>query len=300
MLMLQTVSELKEKLFSLAALRAGTCASVMARRLATRDGLLELALALDSVGFAYCRQGFDWINAAEWERMEYALQISLGLRRPITGVQALADLCRDITSETIDWNADSSEVGPFDFLNTLDPREMRALFTDQPTAEIAMISVYRDAEAMGAIFDQLEPARRREVILQISRAEKLPREAVRNVAHSFAEKLRRRHADLCTLSTLPDSIASETEVMTEAIIEIAVTHDSELNLAMETLLHNESQLSDETFIRYFESEAPEIVGEIRKALSSPFPATQAHEALWALGNGERNALDEEEYEYSSN
>lgn len=295
-----TIHDLRDRILAAATDHHRSCARVVQRLLAVPEGERKIAIAFHAIGFEYARQMFDGIRENVWENLERKISTdaSLTSKRAQTA-DVLLELFRLIQAEVLESEVDRTnfhhshlhgerdEDNIFSFLNDKNCDAIHLLANEDPT-EIALISVIWTPNEMMQLIDRcLSTERRRRVILQLSRLDRLPETVLRESAQHFAIKLRQRLIPTVTPKAPPEvdaplAIEPLINARNPEIDALIASVDLEFENAIQNYLKSSSPEISVVIGQLNESqELREKVENSREFLAKRLPAQYASEKATA-------------------
>jgi hypothetical protein len=164
--------------------------------LGSRDGTFKLAIACDAIGFEYAKQVFDRLSPGQWHAMDAALRERASEAASAPVARVLLEVYTVLLGETMTYDhSRGNDEDPFHFLQKIAEEELTSLLRNESPSRIAFISLYWNPDEMNRVFNALPAAVRRQVVLQISRLQRLPEDAIQQVAQCFAATLQQKRKD---------------------------------------------------------------------------------------------------------
>ena len=180
-----TTYDLKDKILGLLVNHPQSSAEAIQRILRAPQGYQKLKRLCCCLGPEYSRQVLDFVPQQQWETI-------IRTKATIEKDYALKSIYDELKSERSAPAPLSSEADLFQFAKNLDNSAFVRCFENALPHQIALIATFWSPTEMRQILSRLPSDQAKQVILHISRIERVPFEEVQALASAFAQELRTR------------------------------------------------------------------------------------------------------------
>jgi flagellar motor switch protein FliG len=222
-------------------------------------GLKQVALTFDTIGFEYANQIFESLHKEQWDYLETVFYTCPETYTQEQIERTLQEVYQQLLSEVMTrqkMSESNSDADPFLFLRSISDETLKNLISQFHSVKVALISAYWHEHEMARILKLLESEKRREVILQINRLQKLPEEFGLQAATSFAKEL--EHTLYPQAEVLPPPFKSK-----EASSSVKPSQ-AEINAAIQRITARASQKEELELLKFIQQESPELKRQFEK------------------------------------
>ncbi|MFZ9595113.1 MAG: hypothetical protein ACO3A2_03455 [Bdellovibrionia bacterium] len=189
---MQSVLDLTDKILTLSVSHPKSCQVAARRMISQPESARKLLVFFNQIGVDYSKQLFDRIPAHQWK---YLLEINkevISESNHASDAKSMLEVYITFLSESLTHGDSTEPEDPFVFLKELTSEELNGILGKEDPAQIAFISLYWSTEEMSKLLSCFSADLRRQVILHISRLERIPEKALEQAAWRFAKKIKQR------------------------------------------------------------------------------------------------------------
>ncbi len=182
-----TIIDLKDKILSLAAEFPEVSRLATYRLLETQEGALQFALFCDYLGIYYAERIFDFLVDYQWRIFKDLLRVEKKALHKANFAQALLNVYQAFFAEAMA----AKDIGedPFTFLKDVPKARLVSYLNQEDPAKLALLAVFWRQSEVSSILEALESNLRTKVVLYISRLSRVPNEASKKSAATYANEL---------------------------------------------------------------------------------------------------------------
>jgi len=188
----RSISDFRDKILNLGVTDANACSSGIRKLISSHDGLMKAAVLVEEIGYDYAKKIFTSLNNTKWNELGKYIKDNIEDIDTTKTFDIMSEAYYLILGESISTNSSTNSMHGFSFdaLANLSETELKKLIESESNSNIALIASYYDSEQMVDIIKLLPDSKQQEVVLEIARFEKLPKDLVLKAAENLSSKLK--------------------------------------------------------------------------------------------------------------
>lgn len=187
------LSQLKERFLAKVMEFPELCNRWVLQQLSNQKSSMRFARIAQELSWEFSRQLFEGLSPQQWSQLQ-DLQESENTaeNRDFSVIEDFQSSLKELHCQIPSQQRAVRSWDPFSFLKSMSALELKSFLAPIPTEELALLCAYwTPGELEQYILIHLIPPRKRQMIFQMARAQKLPLEAIQETAIHVADRLQR-------------------------------------------------------------------------------------------------------------